>query len=486
MKNDITYEYRVFTNRLIDVESMEVGKCTSKVIKELKQKDKVDGRFFHTSDTDEWFFCWNGKLQKLNLKGNSDVNAALDEVRELIKKAETSVDNVNKIAQEAKTAAAYAKTAADAASAAVESIENKADKSDVEAVEKEVEMKADKSVVDTLSAKVDAIKVPSLEGYATKSYVDDKVDGKFDVTGSANKALADAKADAAEKYQVKGDYITKEELSGKGYATTAQVDTKQDSISDLDVIRSGAAAGATALQEIPEEYVKETELAEKGYLTKDAADLLYAPIGTTGSGESIDLSEYAKIEYVNNNFDASGSADAALAVAKDYADSLATNYDAAGSATQALADAKADAASLYQVKGNYLTEHQDISGKQDVIADLDEIRTNANLAKTALQEIPKEYVTEEELAAKGYITSVNIDGKQDVITDLEEIRSNAKNALKSIPDEYITETELTAKGYLTEHQPLDNYYTKEDIDSMIKEINDMIGVAIEKTNTILA
>ena len=150
MKNDITYEYRVFTNRLIDVESMEVGKCTSKVIKELKQKDKVDGRFFHTSDTDEWFFCWNGKLQKLNLKGNSDVNAALAEVRELIKKAETSVDNVNKIAQEAKTAAADAKTAADAATAAAGKIEDKADKSDVEDVLKVVEEKADKSVVDKL------------------------------------------------------------------------------------------------------------------------------------------------------------------------------------------------------------------------------------------------------------------------------------------------------------------------------------------------
>ena len=68
MKNDITYEYRVFTNRLIDVEAMEVGICTSKVVKELNQKNKVDGRFFHTSDTDEWFFCWNGELQKLKYK----------------------------------------------------------------------------------------------------------------------------------------------------------------------------------------------------------------------------------------------------------------------------------------------------------------------------------------------------------------------------------------------------------------------------------
>ena len=76
-KNDITYEYRVFTSRPVDVETLEVGRCTSKVVKELKSKDKVDGRFFHTSDTDEWFFCWNGELQKLNLKGDADVNADL-------------------------------------------------------------------------------------------------------------------------------------------------------------------------------------------------------------------------------------------------------------------------------------------------------------------------------------------------------------------------------------------------------------------------
>ena len=49
MKNDIGYEYRVFTNRIFDVESMEVGICTSKNIKEIKPKDKVNGRFFHNS-----------------------------------------------------------------------------------------------------------------------------------------------------------------------------------------------------------------------------------------------------------------------------------------------------------------------------------------------------------------------------------------------------------------------------------------------------
>ena len=57
--------------------------------------------------------------------------------------------------------------------------------------------------------------------------------------------------------------------------------------------------------------------------------------------------------------DATAKADAAAADAKAYADSLVKDaegkslFDEAGAAAQALADAKADAASLYQVKGDY-------------------------------------------------------------------------------------------------------------------------------------
>lgn len=38
-----------------------------------------------------------------------------------------------------------------------------------------------------------------------------------------------------------GGYYTKEEVDNKGFATTAQVDTKQDIISDLDEIRAASA-----------------------------------------------------------------------------------------------------------------------------------------------------------------------------------------------------------------------------------------------------
>ena len=102
--------------------------------------------------------------------------------------------------------------------------------------------------------------------------------------------------------------------------------------------------------------------------------------------------------------------------------------------------------------GTVITEHQDISGKQDKIADLDTIREGASKGATALQSIPSEYVTESELTAKGYAKESALASKQDVIADLSDIRSGASKgatALQSIPSEYITETELTSKGYAT-------------------------------------
>ena len=70
---------------------------------------------------------------------------------------------------------------------------------------------------------------------------------------------------------------------------------------------------------------------------------------------------------------------------------------------------------------------------------------------------------------KGYLTEKDITekltDKQDVISDLDIIRSGAtagSTALQSIPEEYVTEKELVNKGYLTE-QSLNEYVKKSDI-----------------------
>ena len=399
MKNDHTYEYRVFTNRLIDVEAMEVGKCTSKVVKRLKSKDKVDGRFFHTSDTDEWFFCWNGELQKLNLKGDADVNDALAQVEKLIADANAAVDDAKKTATEAKDAA-------DAATSAVESIENKADKSVVEELVNEVSNKADVSVVEELSK--------TIEVKADKSVVDEKADKSVveELSQKVNKIPSVEEIALKSEIPSMDEYITEEELSGKSFATTEYV---------------GQQIANIEIPTVPTNISEFTN--DAGYLNKSDADKLYAPIGSASDGSG----SYATQDFVKDE------------IAKINIPTVPTNVSA------------------FTNDAGYLTEHQDISGKQDVISDLETIRTGAAAGATALQSIPEEYVTETELNNKGYLTEQSLNGYATESFVSEEIK---KIVIPDVPN-------------------MDDYYTKCDIDTMIGNINTMIGQATEITNTIL-
>lgn len=76
-----------------------------------------------------------------------------------------------------------------------------------------------------------------------------------------------------------------------------------------------------------------------------------------------------------------------------------------------------------------------LSQKQDVINDLETIRSNASKGATALQSVPNEYVTESELSAKGYATTSQVNAKQDEISDLDTIRSGAAKGATALQSE---------------------------------------------------
>ena len=308
-------------------------------------------------------------MQKLNLKGDADVNSALAEVEKLIADAKVAVEDAKKTASEAKDAAASAKDAADAATSAVESIENKADKSvveelvnevsnkaDVSAVEElsnTIEAKADKSVVEELSQKVNEI--PSVEEIALKS----DISGKQDVISDLETIRSGAKLGATALQEIPDEYITEEELSGKSFATTEYV---------------GQQIANIEIPTVPTNISEFTN--DAGYLNKSDADKLYAPIGSASDGSG----SYATQDFVKDE------------IAKINIPTVPTNVSA------------------FTNDAGYLTEHQDISGKQDVISDLETIRTGAAAGATALQSIPEEYVTETELNNKGYLTEQSLNG----------------------------------------------------------------------------
>ena len=103
--------------------------------------------------------------------------------------------------------------------------------------------------------------------------------------------------------------------------------------------------------------------------------------------------------------------------------------------------------------------------------------------------IPSEYITELELDSKGYVTEqyvkneiskAQLEGedvdlsayalKTELPTKTSEL-TNDSGYLTSIPSEYVTDNELNAKGYLTEHQDISHLATKEELFS--KDYNDL-------------
>ena len=197
-----------------------------------------------------------------------------------------------------------------------------------------------------------------------KSYVDGKVDGKFDAAGSAAAAQSAAEAYAdglASNYEA------------AGAAAQALADAKADAASLYQVKGDYEAAGAAA-----------QALADA---KADAASLY----------------------QVKGDYEAAGAAETALGEAKSYVDGKVDGkFDAAGAAAQALADAKADAASLYQVKGDYevagtaagLNEAMDERVKALEAIDHEKLATDASAAAvaTVLDGAPEKFDTLKEVA----------------------------------------------------------------------------------------
>jgi hypothetical protein len=143
---------------------------------------------------------------------------------------------------------------------------------------------------------VSAIKIPSLEGYATEGFVLQKIaeaqlEGE-DIDLSAYATKEDIK-----------DFVTSGWVENQGFLTEHQdITGKQDVIEDLDTIRSGASLGATALQEIPteamrqiaaEEVVKIVNSADSRYDTlKEISDWILSD--TTGAASMANDITYLK------------------------------------------------------------------------------------------------------------------------------------------------------------------------------------------------
>jgi hypothetical protein len=177
---------------------------------------------------------------------------------------------------------------------------------------------------------------------------------------------------------------------------------KQDAIADLDAIRSGAEKGATALQSIPSEYVTENELTAKGYATTSALnDKVDKVSGKQLSTEDFTSALKAKLEGLSN-YD-----DTTLANAISGLETR-LNTLVSGDASTAIESFNEIMAFLDGVQdtqdlaGIIASIEQQIAAKQDKITDLETIRSGAAKGATALQSYTEKYT--------GTITGIKMNG----------------------------------------------------------------------------
>ena len=147
---------------------------------------------------------------------------------------------------------------------------------------------------------------------------------------------------------------------------TERVSALEETVKNLGEIEGGESLGDIVNKVNANAAAIETLKGDgEGSVKKAAADAqaaaeeTAAADATSKADEALDAAKvYAdglvKDAEGKSLFDESGAADTALAEAKSYVDGKVDGkFDEAGAAAQALADAKADAASLYQVKGDY-------------------------------------------------------------------------------------------------------------------------------------
>ena len=136
------YENRSQGQKLpIGYSNLGVSSCTSKV---LDKSPVTNGSLWHTTDTNQFYYDWNGSRIKLNLTGdNASISEELKKIQEEIKnlnpeavkeivkeletKVNTAVSTVNTLKKDVDSAVSSANSASQVAQDAAAQVANKVD-----------------------------------------------------------------------------------------------------------------------------------------------------------------------------------------------------------------------------------------------------------------------------------------------------------------------------------------------------------------------
>lgn len=138
----------------------------------------------------------------------------------------------------------------------------------------------------------------------TQAFIEtaEALEGKQNTIADLDSIRSGAAKGATALQSVPAEYVTKSYLESEDYASATQLREKQDVISDLATIRSNAEKGATALQSVPAEYVTNSELSAKGYATTsqvNAKQDTISDLATIRSGAALGSTAIQSVKTIN-------------------------------------------------------------------------------------------------------------------------------------------------------------------------------------------
>ena len=304
------YENRSVSRTTSVLANVEMVSCKKADLSRLKV---TNGNFYHTTDTNEFFYDWGGKRNKLNvLGGDQNIQSEIDKIKEdvakldtkkmdsLETKVNTAVQTVNGVKSDVADAVKRANEASKTAQDAANAVTDKASKRDIDEAIAKIDLTgyAKKSEIPSLDNYATKDEIPSLDNYATKDElpsvegfiksgdlvdyakksdipnplvksVDDseatqtKVQFGVDETGKLTGSIAaydvdgvvqskindlnlDSKYAPAGSLDGKQDKLSDDQLAALDKVNTLNLDGKQDTLANADVLSKITAEEVTA------------------------------------------------------------------------------------------------------------------------------------------------------------------------------------------------------------------------------------------------
>ena len=424
------YENRSVSRTTSVLANVEMVSCKKADLSRLKV---TNDNFYHTTDTNEFFYDWGGKRNKLNvLGGDQNIQSEIDKIKDSVAKLDTkkmdsleakvntAVQTVNGVKSDVADAVQKVNEASKTAQDAANAVTDKASKSDIDEAIAKIDLtgyakKSEIPSLDNYATKdeipsvegfiksgdlVDYAKksdIPSLDGYATKNEIPSLDDyAKKEDIPSVNGFI---KSSDLDDYAKKSDipsldnYATKDEIpSVEGFLKAEDLSgyAKSEDIPSLD--------NYATKDEIPsvEGFIKSSDLddyAKKSdipsldnYATKDEIP------SVEGFLKAEDLTDYAKTKDIPNP------------LVKSVDDSEATQtkvqfgVDETGKLTGSIA--------AYDVDGV-------------VQSKINDLNLDSKYAPAGSLDGKQDKLSADQLAALDKVNTLNLDGKQDTLANAD-------------------------------------------------------------------